>query len=41
MGSSLPPEFDPLIAELTDTPEIVSALFLYALDLMMSEEEEV
>lgn len=40
MDSTLPPEFNPLLAELSDTPDNVRAMWKYALVLMMVDDEK-
>ena len=40
MGTDLPPEFQPLLAELAAAPEDVRAMWRYAIVLMMIDDEK-
>lgn len=39
-NNKLPPEFDPLLAELAEQPEHVREMFRYALVLVMVDDEK-
>lgn len=40
MKSNLPPEFQPLLDELADTPENVKAMWRYAIALLLIDDEK-